>query len=672
MAQSTLRLLTSSTHYHIESASALLKIDRLSQQITLADDTTVSSTSSSAIVAVFGVLELFSGPYLIVINSSKQVATLGDHHIHEAEDITLLPFAKSLDSLTSVERKAEELCLASLTKLLNAGGFFFSFTYDVTSTQVQQAQKRDTGSSLFDKTDTRFFWNRRLLQPLLDLPERAHHVVVPVAYGFCRSQTLATLDGQSYTFALISRRAVGRAGTRYHCRGVDAAGHCANYIETEQIITAGGLSVTYSQVRGSIPIFWGQQADLRYKPAFHWQTSHDSEQACRRHLSDLTTRFGAVLAVNLVNKTGGEAPLGRQYEDCLTRLTTHMPLDSIWFDFHQECKNMQWQNLDKLMTATAQFRAATSVSIIDISHRTLLQRQRGVVRTNCIDVLDRTNVVQTMVAKEALAEQLRVFQTQLGMSPSHDGAWQDAWPGLAAAVTNIWADHGDECSIQYSGTPAQKSDFTRTGKRTMQGLLRDGYFGALRYFHNNFFDASKQDAMALLLEQASIRRDNGRATASKLIDDDRPFMVKILPLIAMACVSVIVIGLFLPSSTLKASLHVLALLALLASLISIGKRGKQYVANPKLSATSSRLNTGTSSYSNHIERPTIPLESLSQAHVDAVQLSMDTELLLTSPLSKKARIGNTPNRAPVAVASDTRQLAPPPLSFSDALMSKDD
>ena len=82
----------------------------------------------------------------------------------------------------------------------------------------------------------------------------------------------------------------------------------------------------------------------------------------------------------------------------------------------------------------------------------MLQRQRGVVRTNCIDVLDRTNVVQTMVAKDALAEQLRVFQTQLGMSTPQDGAWADSWPGLASAVTNIWADHGDECSIQYSGT----------------------------------------------------------------------------------------------------------------------------------------------------------------------------------------------------------------------------
>jgi hypothetical protein len=70
---------------------------------------------------------------------------------------------------------------------------------------------------------------------------------------------------------------------------------------------------------------------------------------------------------------------------------------------------------------------------------------------------------------------------------------------------------------------------------------------ARSYFHNNFYDASKQDAMALLLEQATIRRDNGaeaviladpfglihsvwlgRATASKLIDDNRPLMVKIV------------------------------------------------------------------------------------------------------------------------------------------------
>ena len=46
---------------------------------------------------------------------------------------------------------------------------------------------------------------------------------------------------------------------------------------------------------------------------------------------------------------------------------------------------------------------------------------------------------------------------------------------LESTFKETWADHGDSCSNQYTGTPALKSDFTRTGKRTFGGLLQDGY-----------------------------------------------------------------------------------------------------------------------------------------------------------------------------------------------------
>jgi len=36
----------------------------------------------------------------------------------------------------------------------------------------------------------------------------------------------------------------------------------------------------------------------------------------------------------------------------------------------------------------------------------------------------------------------------------------------------MWADHGDAISLQYSGTNALKGDLTRTGKRTVGGLLQ--------------------------------------------------------------------------------------------------------------------------------------------------------------------------------------------------------
>ena len=40
---------------------------------------------------------------------------------------------------------------------------------------------------------------------------------------------------------------------------------------------------------------------------------------------------------------------------------------------------------------------------------------------------------------------------------------------------NRWADNGDGIARQYTGTPALKSDYTRTGVRTKMGLLHDGY-----------------------------------------------------------------------------------------------------------------------------------------------------------------------------------------------------
>ena len=38
-----------------------------------------------------------------------------------------------------------------------------------------------------------------------------------------------------YTVAVVSRRSRHRAGTRYKRRGVDADGHVANYVESEQV-----------------------------------------------------------------------------------------------------------------------------------------------------------------------------------------------------------------------------------------------------------------------------------------------------------------------------------------------------------------------------------------------------------------------------------------------------
>ena len=54
------------------------------------------------------------------------------------------------------------------------------------------------------------------------------------------------------------------------------------------------------------------------------------------------------------------------------------------------------------------------------------------------------------------------------------------------------------CLPCCSGTGALKSGFTRTGKRTIGGILDDGVKSVTRYYVNNFQDGTKQDALDLV------------------------------------------------------------------------------------------------------------------------------------------------------------------------------
>jgi hypothetical protein len=56
----------------------------------------------------------------------------------------------------------------------------------------------------------------------------------------------------------------------------------------------------------------------------------------------------------------------------------------------------------------------------------------------------------------------------------------------------VWANNADTISSQYTGTGALKTDFTRTGKRTLKGALNDGLNSITRYYLNNFSDGFRQ------------------------------------------------------------------------------------------------------------------------------------------------------------------------------------
>ena len=266
---------------------------------------------------------------------------------------------------------------------------------------------------------------------------------------------------------------------------------------------------SFVQIRGSIPLFWRQNINIKYKPPFEFYNHSSMSKVFREHFAQLLRTYGPVTAVNLVNHGGWEGHLAREFGKQVRELS-EPNLNYVPFDFNKQCPRMQWNRVSLLIDRISEdldrhvyFRGNLDRSLGDahLAFTEVLQEQKGVVRTNCIDCLDRTNLLQGFIAKRALIQQL----VQLGALQKGDSI--NVSPPLETLFKQIWADNGDAISKQYSGTGALKADFTRTGRRTKRGILADGLNSLIRYYLNNFTDGERQDAMDLFYGHYTVRLD---------------------------------------------------------------------------------------------------------------------------------------------------------------------
>jgi hypothetical protein len=137
--------------------------------------------------------------------------------------------------------------------------------------------------------------------------------------------------------------------------------------------------------------------------------------------------------------------------------------------------------------------------------------QKGVIRTNCMDCLDRTGVVQSVIGRRVL---LRILAEAgiMAKSAAEGAAFEKLGFGLEETFRNVWTNNADAMSIEYSGTPALKTDFTRLGRRTMGGAVQDGINSLKRYFLGNFYDHTKQDALDLTLGKLKPKAYSARSS----------------------------------------------------------------------------------------------------------------------------------------------------------------
>ncbi|RUO95695.1 hypothetical protein BC936DRAFT_143426, partial [Jimgerdemannia flammicorona] len=167
---------------------------------------------------------------------------------------------------------------------------------------------------------------------------------------------------------------------------------------------------------------------------------------------------------------------------------------------------------------------------------TIRHTQTSVIRTNCMDCLDRTNVVQSTFARWVLTRQLQ----SVGILGQNEKV--DDFEEFMKLFRNVWADNADSVSITYSGTGALKTDFTRTGARTQGGAVQDGVNSVMRYVKNNYLDGSRQDAFDLFLGNYEVRPTRSPFAAAK------PLRVRVVPLVAIFAFAMLAFALLIPSA----------------------------------------------------------------------------------------------------------------------------
>ncbi|KAK9699155.1 hypothetical protein RND81_08G156400 [Saponaria officinalis] len=461
------------------------------------DDILESPTKTSTICGVVGTIRLVAGVYILVITSSKEVGKYHGFPIYRVESMKYLPRNQSLKELNSREKKDEAYFRNLLRVVESTPGLYYSYETDVT-VNLQRRLKLAEGwmsRPLWKQADPRFVWNRALLDELIEC--KLDRFIVPLLQGSYQTAEFEVRD-VPVSITLLSRRCTRRLGTRMWRRGANLEGDTANFIETEQLMELKGFRSSFLQVRGSIPLLWEQIVDLSYKPQLNIINHQETPKVVERHFHDLSQRYGEILALDLTDKLGDEGKLSAAYAAEMQKLPN---VRYVSFDFHSVCGNSNFDNLHVLYDEIKDDFETQGYFLVD-SEQTVLKEQTGVIRSNCIDCLDRTNVTQSYLARislDLLLQKIDVFSTDDSIT-AHGPEFDK--------FKILWVEHGDELSLEYAGTHALKRDLVRYGKQTLGGLFMDGMSALSRYYLNNFQDGVRQDAIDLISGHYSIGRNN--------------------------------------------------------------------------------------------------------------------------------------------------------------------
>ncbi|KAF8025522.1 hypothetical protein BT93_F2377 [Corymbia citriodora subsp. variegata] len=540
-----------------------LEIKNLLQRISEGNRSIGGLAFAGKFYGIAGCIKFLESYYLILVTKRRQIGCICGHAIYSIDESQLITIPHSSVQSDLATSKTEIKYKKLLSSVDLTKDFYYSYTYPIMQTLQKNVPLSGEERMPYDNM---FVWNAYLTKAVRSRCSNTIWTIALVHGHF--KQIRLSIFGRDFSVSLISRRSRHFAGTRYLKRGVNDRGRVANEVETEQVVLdegAGpckGKMSSVVQMRGSIPLFWSQEASkFSPKPDIILQRYDPTYEATRLHFEDLVNRYGnPIIMLNLIKtfeKRPREMMLRREFTNAVGYLN-HILSDEIHlflvhWDFHKFAKSKSANVLavlgnvasealgltgfyfsgrsnipKKRVNQLSRTSIARDTSLRDLrsesgdhsrnSNENLDLRnnrdretesnqnsredgyrrenpcfQSGILRTNCIDCLDRTNVAQYAYGLEALGRQLHAMGLT-GMPKL------DPHSSIATALMDMYQSMGDALAQQYGGSEAHNTVFTeRQGKWKATTQSKEFLKSIKRYYSNTYTDNEKQDAINLFL-----------------------------------------------------------------------------------------------------------------------------------------------------------------------------
>lgn len=465
---------------------------------------------SKFLVPSFGILGVVSVTpqsqrFIVSVEARSSVGSLLNQPVYKVDKVSFVPLMGHIDDSQETVILVQTLLRRIQRVLLD--GFYYAEDYDLSislqsqydsrqSTKVSESPSALTTTSTTTNTITvshttstfslndYFLTSKYMRNELLalGLPD---HMIIRSIRGHFEKQTV--IIGETVLhIATLSCTSPHRIGTRYNVRGADVAGNVANCVRTEVTLWLDNdpsTFVTFAQLRGSIPIVWCEPGGRLHVN----NIKEHHETAVSMHVRLLEGLFGEgpIIFVSLLEKAGREKTLGEEFERVV--MTTQEKVKFIRFPFHTKSKDTAWNDkLVSLMNGAS----ANKIGFLSVDSGIVQRKQKGVIRTNCLDCMDRTSLVQNAISESMLFSMLcQLLKSQLfGVTTDHLNTVKKAMLKMSVNTAHTISRH-------YSGSSALRTDLCVYGYTTYFGILNDFAKSAYRSINQMFWDEKKQGAM---------------------------------------------------------------------------------------------------------------------------------------------------------------------------------